>query len=67
MFGYCLAAAHLQLPHQVAISFMISDVGSFGHEGWDLLKDYSARQMCEPGAIPQENLPHILHYCQASI
>jgi peptidyl serine alpha-galactosyltransferase len=27
MFAYCLAAAHLQLYHQTAISFMISDVG----------------------------------------
>jgi peptidyl serine alpha-galactosyltransferase len=26
MFAYCLAAAHLRLHHQTAVSFMVSDV-----------------------------------------
>ena len=30
MFGYCFAAAHLNLPHRVAHSFMISDPGVGG-------------------------------------
>lgn len=30
MFAYCLAAAHLRLAHQTALSFMVSDTGSGG-------------------------------------
>lgn len=63
MFAYCLAAAHLNLPHQVVWSFMISDVGSPDLEGWALLDKYSKRDVCTPGSIPQKILPHVLHYC----
>jgi len=65
MFAYCLAAAHLKLPHQIAQSFMISDVGTGGLEGWQKYIDpKSDLDVCTPGAIPQEDLPFILHYCQ---
>ena len=64
MFAYCLAAAHSRLPHQVASGFMISDVTAFELEGWTLLNEDSARSMCTPGAIPENHLPYILHYCQ---
>lgn len=65
MFAYSLAAAHNNLPHQVAKGFMVSDVGSFGMEGWELLNQYSAGDMCQkPTVIAPTKLPHILHYCQ---
>jgi peptidyl serine alpha-galactosyltransferase len=64
MFAYCLAAAHSRLPHQVAKGFMISDVGGLYGEGWGLMNEHSKRDMCTPGAIPNDHLPHILHYCQ---
>ena len=68
MFAYCLAAAHLKLPHQVAKSFMVSDAGAGKSlEGWGLIDSYSRRDMCTPGAIPKERLPHVLHYCQRYI
>jgi hypothetical protein len=68
MFAYCLAAAHMKLPHQVAKSFMISDAGAGHHlEGWGLVDEYSRRDVCTPGAIPQDTLPHVLHYCQRYI
>jgi peptidyl serine alpha-galactosyltransferase len=64
MFAYCLAAAHSRLPHQMAKGFMVSDAGSLSAEGWDLMNGKSVRDMCTPGAIPKDHLPHILHYCQ---
>jgi len=36
MYAYCIAAAHLELPHTLVDSLMVSNVGSFG-EGWDLV------------------------------
>lgn len=64
MFAYSLSAAHYNLPHQIAKSFMLSDVGSFAMEGWDMIKNYSKQDVCTPNAIPQSDLPFILHYCQ---
>lgn len=65
MFAYCLAAAHLNLPHQIAQSFMVSDVGTGGLEGWKHYIDkYSEMDVCTDGAIPQDELPFVLHYCQ---
>lgn len=43
---------------------MISDVGSFELEGWKMMDKYSKVDMCIPGKIDQDHLPHILHYCQ---
>ena len=65
MFAYCLAAAHLNLPHQIAQSFMISDVGTGGLEGWKhYIDNYSETDVCTDGAIPPEGLPYVLHYCK---
>ena len=61
MFGYCLAAAHLNLPHRVAHSFMVSDVGA-GGEGWKLVDEIPSNRVCRDP--PQERFPHVLHYCQ---
>jgi hypothetical protein len=64
MFGYCVAAAHLKLPHRMAISFMVSDTtaGEQG-EGWGLIDRYTKPQVCG-NQIPKEQLPHVIHYCQ---
>ena len=59
-----MIAAHLKLPHQIGKSFMVSDVRSIDLEGWNLLAEYSKGDMCTPGKIDQDHLPHILHYCQ---
>ena len=65
MFAYCLAAAHLNLPHQIAQSFMISDVGAGFAEGWGQYIDkVNATDICLPNSIPQEKLPFVLHYCK---
>jgi hypothetical protein len=60
MFGYCFAAAHLNLPHRIAHSFMVSDVWS-GGEGWKLVDNFENTQVCQP---PPDSVPHVLHYCQ---
>jgi hypothetical protein len=60
MFAYCFAAAHLGLPHRVAQSFMVSDIGS-GGEGWKLVDKMGKDNVCEP---PPDLNPHVLHYCQ---
>lgn len=70
MYAYCLAAAHLLLSHQTAISFMVSDVGSGNKaEGWSYIDKISTDDICN--TIPQdkshvhsEELPNVLHYCQ---
>ena len=64
MFAYCLAAAHSHLPHQSAKGFMVSSAGSLVAEGWDLFNEQSAQDVCTPGAVPPDHLPHTLHYCQ---
>ena len=61
MFGYCLASAHLNLPHRVAQGFMVSDVGA-GGEGWQLVDDMPKDAVC--ANPPQNKLPHVIHYCQ---
>lgn len=59
MFGYCFAAAHLNLPHRTAQSFMVSDPGAQG-EGWRLVNQMK-KDVCTP---PPEILPHVVHFCQ---
>jgi peptidyl serine alpha-galactosyltransferase len=60
MFAYCFAAAHLNLPHRIAQSFMVSDVYS-GGEGWKLVSKMGRKNVCNP---PSELNPHVIHYCQ---
>ena len=60
-FAYCLAAAHVRLPHQVAKSFMVSDVYS-GSEGWNLVDHIPTENVCY--TAPRDRLPYVLHYCQ---
>ena len=46
MFAYCIAASHLQLPHVVMDSLMVSDQGISKGEGWDFLEDVPAEDVC---------------------
>lgn len=62
MYGYCQAAAHLQLPHTMSTSFMISDVVPPKEEGWDFLQDIPRSEVCQ--AVDAEKLPFVFHYCQ---
>ena len=63
MFAYCLAAAHLQLPHQTANSFMVSDVGTGRGEGWDYVDALSEDQVCALD-LSVERMPNLIHFCQ---
>lgn len=63
MFAYCLAAAHLKLSHQIASSFMVSDIGARGLEGWDAYVDkLSEVEVCEKQ--DPSRYPNVIHYCQ---
>jgi hypothetical protein len=62
MFAYCLAAAHLQLPHQTALSFMISDAGAGKMEGWSYIDKMPDNEIC--GGFQPEEVPNVLHFCQ---
>ena len=63
MFAYCLAAAHLELPHQTAASFMVSSVSAPG-EGWKYIDNIPDESICQPDTISHEDLPNVLHFCQ---
>ena len=65
MFGWSLAAAHLDLPHYLADSFMVSDLDS-GREGWPLIDDLDQADIWEGSSSKRktEKLPYVLHYCQ---
>jgi peptidyl serine alpha-galactosyltransferase len=62
MFAYCLGAAHQQLPHQTAQSFMISDIGAGKGEGWDYIDKIPDDEICDNFNI--DDVPNVLHYCQ---
>jgi len=74
MFAYSWAAVHLNLPHQLAHSFMISSVHEQGFHLMDRAPEtihnndnqeqppFPATRMCR--GIPTSSKPHILHYCQ---
>ena len=64
MHAYSFAAAHLKLPHQLAKSFMVSDVDCLDIEGWSFLHNVTREDACAPDSIPMEELPYVLHYCQ---
>ena len=79
MHAYSLAAAHLNLPHQVSKSFMISDPESGREEAWAEWIDKTPRDEMEGKGDNDENdsndatnicslnyryMPHAYHYCQ---
>eukprot|EP00547_Thalassionema_nitzschioides_P012828 CAMPEP_0194258818 /NCGR_PEP_ID=MMETSP0158-20130606/42121_1 /TAXON_ID=33649 /ORGANISM="Thalassionema nitzschioides, Strain L26-B" /LENGTH=268 /DNA_ID=CAMNT_0038998357 /DNA_START=1 /DNA_END=803 /DNA_ORIENTATION=- len=68
MYGYCMAAAHLQLPHQLAKGFMISNIDMTRGEGWNFITNTNGPQVCDDDnfqtSIDTEDLPFVLHFCQ---
>ena len=80
MYAYCIAAAHLDLPHQLVDHMMVSNTG-IGGEGWpfvdNLTKNSGANTACElmnNGSIeslhsPESTLPlpTVIHFCQRYI
>ena len=66
MFAFCIAAAHLKLPHQMIDSMMISSINESG-EGWALVDKIPIDGICEFGKHPQHDVyavPSLIHYCQ---
>ena len=67
MFAYCIAAAHLQLPHQMIDSLMISATNA-GGEGWPLVDAIPAHEVCGFGKNirhdEQYAVPSVVHLCQ---
>ena len=65
MHAYSTAAAHLRLPHLLARTFMVSDVGAAFNEGWDFLDEVPRANACRSGVeLTQPNAPAVFHYCQ---
>jgi len=65
MFAYSVAAGHLNLKHQLASSFMISNP-DLKREGWSHIDALSAEQLLadDNNFIEVKQLPQVLHYCQ---
>mmetsp|Transcript_18234 Transcript_18234/g.39456 ORF Transcript_18234/g.39456 Transcript_18234/m.39456 type:complete len:642 (+) Transcript_18234:3-1928(+) len=67
MFGYCLSAAHNELPHQRLDSLMVSAVDMNGGEGWELVDSIPDDEVCGFAAHPDHNkyaVPNVVHFCQ---
>ena len=66
MYAYCIAAAHLNLRHQLVDSLMISNTDT-GGEGWPLIDKIPPAEMCEFARHPDHAkyaLPSVVHLCQ---
>jgi len=66
MYAYCIAAAHLQLPHTLIDSLMISSAG-IGGEGWKFISDIPESETCSFASSPDHSIrpiPSLIHYCQ---
>jgi hypothetical protein len=71
MFAFCIAAAHLELPHQLISSLMVSDVSTGPDlEGWTLVDAIAPNDVCARAksvvAYPATTLrvPQVVHMCQ---
>lgn len=66
MYGYCMAAAHLKLPHQLARGFMISNVALSGGEGWNFITLENGPRVCQDDFVSsnERDVPQVLHFCQ---
>jgi len=68
MFAYCIAAAHLKLPHKLVKSLMISDYGCPPSEGWSFIDRLTAETVCNIASNPnhrKDPVPNVIHYCQS--
>eukprot|EP00560_Eucampia_antarctica_P000175 CAMPEP_0197833378 /NCGR_PEP_ID=MMETSP1437-20131217/18849_1 /TAXON_ID=49252 ORGANISM="Eucampia antarctica, Strain CCMP1452" /NCGR_SAMPLE_ID=MMETSP1437 /ASSEMBLY_ACC=CAM_ASM_001096 /LENGTH=517 /DNA_ID=CAMNT_0043437397 /DNA_START=50 /DNA_END=1606 /DNA_ORIENTATION=+ len=67
MFAFCLAAAHLELPHQVVDSLMVSNPIAGGGEGWQLIHKIDKKDICSVAQSPDHEkyaVPSVIHFCQ---
>jgi len=74
MFAYSIGAAHVELPHQLAYSFMVSSTTVDKNEGWNPIDKAAPEDVCryvrsdaskDPEAAAwAASLPQVLHYCQ---
>jgi hypothetical protein len=62
MFGYCYASAHLELPHTMIKSIVVSTTTTTNREGWELVDAIPNDEVCNPPSTA--NLPFALHYCK---
>lgn len=67
MFAYCIAAAHLELPHRMVESLMVSNSGA-GGEGWPFV-DSMEGNVCDYDYMSEDRTPapNVIHYCQRHI
>lgn len=63
MNAYCMAAAHLGLPHQLARGFMISNVGISEGEGWFFMDHVQPEDACQFQKLA-DAVPQVIHFCQ---
>lgn len=68
MYAYCIAAAHLHLPHMLVDSLMISAIG-VGGEGWKFIREVPDTDICNVTSSNSDHsvnavLPSVIHYCQ---
>jgi hypothetical protein len=68
MYAFSIASAHLELPHQLVGSLMISDTYVDGGEGWKSIDALPADNVCDYAMNNRSNshtkLPSLLHFCQ---
>lgn len=66
MYAFCIAAAHLNLRHQLIDSLMASNPGT-GGEAWPLVDKIPPEEMCDFGKNANHEkyaLPSVVHLCQ---
>jgi len=64
MYAYCVAAAHLELPHLRLDGYMTSETEAYG-EAWSLVDNLNDESICsEDLSLRTTHLPTFLHYCQ---
>ena len=69
MFAFCIAAAHLELKHQLIDSLMISEKNA-GGEGWPLIDLIPPEEMCVFAANLDHSkyaLPNVVHMCHGYV
>eukprot|EP00986_Skeletonema_menzelii_P011208 scaffold5693_cov141-Skeletonema_menzelii.AAC.15 len=70
MYAFSIASAHLELPHQLVGSLMISDTNIDSGEGWKWIDNLPADNICDFAMnkmgddISHLSLPSLLHFCQ---
>jgi len=66
MYGWSLGAAHMNLPHVLAESFMVSNTDTGNGEGWELIDALDQNEVCEYSTMKEkeDKLPYVIHYCQ---